>query len=368
MNTTSYLEINPIPVDIQRRTDDFVLRPGKVEDADKLAALFRITYGETTHPCQSPSYIYNAIISEQQKWFVLEIDSSILGCSCVARRAWNQSWEACYGVVHPNARRSGVISSLIRLSLEGHDPELIELGFYIPRNIAIHSVMSKIREGVLVGHDGGPNMVDGIREYHFTAIHPPTAGEFTHIAPPYTATLKTSFIKDFLYTSLGLQPVLGTYPSTYFTGPPGTEKHSSFLYSHDDIANAFTLSGYVGTAATEHEVFLELKDLLESWAKPAYIGAYILSDKVELISRMIGLGFVITAYIPAWHLHSHTRYDCVMLVRHNFFQPPQSHGFDAELVFFGHAYSELAKNLCLISRNDQYSNIHPIEHHQLLAE
>ncbi|MBK5416146.1 hypothetical protein [Pseudomonas sp. TH31] len=352
MNTISYLEKNPMPVDIQRRADDFVLRSGKVEDAEDLAALFRVSYGQTTHPCQSPPYIYNAIVSELQEWFVLEIDSSIVGCSCIARRTWNQSWESCYGVVHPGARRSGVISSLIKLSLEGHDPEFMELGFYVPRSHSIHAIMNQIRKGVLVGHDGGPNMVDGIREYHFTAIHPPAAGEFTHIAPPYVTASNPSFIKDHLYESLGLQPVPGAYPSACFTGPPGTEEHASFLYSCDEMANAFTLSGYTGAAITEYEVFLELKALIALWAESAYIAAYILSDKVELISQMVTLGFVITSYLPAWHVHAGARYDCVMLVRHNFLQSPQSHGFDSEIAFFDHAYSELTKSLSLIARTN----------------
>lgn len=352
MNTIGSLKRNPVLADHQRRTDSFVLRSGKVEDAEELASLFRISYGETTHPCQNTLYIYNAIVSELQEWFVLENDSSIVGCLCIARRTWNRTWESCHGVVHPGARRSGGISSLIKLSFEGFDPNPIEIGFYVPRSKASYSIMSQIRKGVLVGHDGGPNTVEGIKEYHFTAIHPPTADEFRHIAPSYVSELKSSFIKDHLYDPLGLQPVNGAYPNTYFTGPPDTEEHCSFLYSCDAMADAFTLSGYTGTATSEAEVFLELKSAIAIWEKSAYIGAYVLADKVELISKMVALGFVMTAYLPAWHLQVGTRYDCVMLVRHNFSKPPQSHGFDYEVALFDQAYSELTQSLCLIGRND----------------
>ncbi|MDI2593753.1 hypothetical protein POF45_20350 [Pseudomonas sp. 681] len=352
MNTVSYVERSPVLADNQRRTDGFILRSGKVEDAEALASLFRISYGETTHPCQNTRYIYNAIISELQEWFVLENDASIVGCSCIARRTWNRTWESCYGVVHPGARRSGGISSLIKLSFEGFDPDPIEIGFYVPRSRAIYSIMSQIRKGVLVGHDGGPNTVDGIREYHFTAIHPPAADGFSHIAPSYVSELKSSFIKDHLYDPLGLQPINGDYPNTYFTGPSDTEEHGSFLYSCDAVADAFTVSGYTGAATTEREVFLELKSAIATWETSAYIGAYMLADKVELISQMVKLGFVMTAYLPAWHLHAGVRFDCVMLVRHRFLQPPQSHGFDHEVAFFDQAYSELTQSLCLIGRNN----------------
>lgn len=352
MTATSYLDqAASIPQGVEQQSLGFILRPGRTEDVNSLAELFRITYGQTTHPCRNPIYIYNAMISGLQEWFVVEIDSLIVGCSCIARRPWNQSWEVCYGVVHPDTRRAGVISSLVRFSLENHCPEPIELGFYITRNIASHSVMKKIRAAVLVGGDGGPDMVDGIREYHLTAIHPQAADGFRHIAPWYASTSGTEFISDYLYKSLRLEPVPGAYPATYLTGPQGTDQHGVFLYSYDTAANALMLSGYVGASETERGVMDELKALLQHWKSAEYVSACVLADKLELISSMIRLGFSITAYLPAWYQQDSARYDCIFLVLQDFPQAPRSHGFDAEVMFFDQAYSRLANSLCNISPN-----------------
>ncbi|EJM78550.1 hypothetical protein [Pseudomonas sp. GM55] len=352
MTEINYLDqAAPLPLGVEQQSPGFILRPGKTEDVNSLAELFSVTYGQTTHPCQNPIHIYNAMISGLQKWFIVDIDSLIVGCLCIARRPWNQSWEVCYGMVHPDTRRAGLISSLVRLGLGSHFTESIELGFYITRNIASHSVMKKIRAAVLVGHDGGPDMVDGVREYHFTAIHPRAADGFRHIAPWYASKSGTEFISDYLYKSLSLEPVSDAYPATYLTGPQGTDQHGALLYSYDPAAKALMLSGYVGTSETGQGIMDELKALLQHWKSAEYVSACVLADKLELISSMIRLGFSITAYLPAWYQQDGARYDCILLVLQDFPQVPRSHGFDAEVMFFDQAYSRLTKHLCNISPN-----------------
>lgn len=338
-----------LPVGMDKQTPELTLRAGTLEDVTRLAELFTITYGQTTHPCQAPDYIDQAMRSGQQRWFVVELGAKIVGCSCVARRAWNQSWEVCHGVVHPEARRTGVISSLIRLSLEEHCPQALELGFYITRNLASHSVMKHIKPAVLVGHDGGPDTVDGLREYHLTALHPPTCDGFVHAAPWYANTAGAEFISHFLYESLQLEPVQDNYPATCLSGPPGAEQTGHLRYTHDAAGNALTLSGESQCALTEQAVIAELSALLEQWKHAEYISVPILADKLELLSYLISLGFSITAYLPAWHLHQGARFDCILLVLNNFSPAPRSHGFDDEVVFFDQAYARLADHLCTLA-------------------
>lgn len=143
-------------------------------------------------------------------------------------------------------------------------------------------------------------MVNGIREYHLTAIHPQTADDFRHIAPWYASTSGTEFISDDLYKSLRLEPVPGAYPATYLTGPQGTDQHGAFRYPYDTAGNALMLSGYVGASETEQGVMDELKALLQHWKSAEYVSTCVLADKLELISNMIRLGFSITAYLVSF--------------------------------------------------------------------
>ncbi|MFC5474745.1 hypothetical protein [Paraherbaspirillum soli] len=331
---------------------DLRIRPGTVEDANDLAELFCITYGQTTHPCQSPDFIRNGIASNNELWFVAEADSSIEGsiggCLCVARHSWNRTWETCYAIIHPRLRSSlsGLIYRLVRTGHENLRPEPWELGFYTPRTPAAHRVMSKTNAPVLVGHDGGPNLVDGLREYHMMAIHRPTVAGFSHVSPLNGPVGRSPFIQQHLYAPLALQPTPGAYPSVCFTGSPGAEKDSLFRYSHDQAASAITLSEYVGSGTTEWEICADLEAFAARDRTIAYMGAYILADKVELIRKMLETGFVITAYLPAWHLHRNSRYDCVMLVKRSFSKIPEKRGFDADIEALDRAYVQLAAEFC----------------------
>lgn len=346
MTATNYLgKTDAIALDIEQPLNDFTLRPASTGDAERLAELFTIAYGQTTHPCQSPDYIHKAMLSGQQRWFVVESGNLLAGCSCIARRPWNRSWEVCHGVVHPDARRTGVISSLVKASLEDHSPETMELGFYITRNMASHSVMKKIRPALLVGHDGGPDKVDGIREYHLTALHPRAPDGFAHAAPHYVNAPGMSFITHYLYESLALDAVPGVYPDLCLSGPPGTEQQGRLVYAHDRAAGALTLTGCVGPV-TEQALIAELTAFVQQWKHVEYLGVQVLADKLELVGSLIRLGFSITAYLPAWHLQAGVRYDCIMLVRQHFPQAPRSHGFESDVIFFDEAYSRLADSLC----------------------
>ncbi|MCP8632066.1 GNAT family N-acetyltransferase [Pseudomonas mosselii] len=333
--------VAPLP-----ETESLRYRPASPADIEALAALFQQVYGQTTHPCQNPGYIHYSMGSGQQQWFVAEAQGQLLGCCCIARRPWNRSWEVCHGVIHPDARRTGAISSLIRLGFETHRPEPVELGFYITRNIASHSVMNKIRPAVLVGHDGGPDTVDGLREYHLTAIQPVLQAGFVHVAPWYVTTRAADFVRRLLYPALRLGVTPGSYPETFLSGPTGAERHGQLSYTHDPKARALMLSGQCGCYLSSQAVLAELGALLRQHAQAEYVSLVILADKLELLASLRRLGFAITAYLPAWHLENGTRYDCLQLVFQDFDVAPRSHGFDDDIARFDLAYAHLANNLC----------------------
>lgn len=332
--------------DIGNNNDSFSYRPAALKDSARLAELFQTVYGNTTHPCQSPGYIRDSLMSGLQLWYVVELDSIIMGCGCIARRPWNQSWEVCHGVVHPAARRTGAISKLIELSFDSHHPQPMELGFYVTRNIASHALMLKLRPGVLVGHDGGPDTVDGIREYHLTALLPAKLAGLRHIAPWYARAPGAEVISQHLYPALGLEARPGTYPQTCLSGPASLASHGQLLYSHDPDNSTLTLSGQAGGYLPQPRALAEIISLLRQSPDLQYVCVQILADKLELLAGLIGLGFAITAYLPAWHLEGGARYDCIQLVLQSFASRPRSHGFDDQVTFFDLAYAQLAKRLC----------------------
>jgi N-acetylglutamate synthase-like GNAT family acetyltransferase len=333
-------------VDTVKHNDSFSYRPAVLKDCARLAELFQTVYGTTTHPCQNPSYIRDSLMSGLQVWYVVELDSILMGCGCIARRPWNQSWEICHGVVHPAARRTGVISNLVKLSLDSHRPQAMELGFYVTRNIASHTLMLKLQPGVLVGHDGGPDTVDGIREYHLTALLPHPVAGLRHIAPWYVRSPGVEMISRHLYQALGFEGKPGAYPATCLSGPASQSSHGQLLYAHDPFNRTLTLSGQTAGYLPQPRALAEIIGLLQQSPELQYVCVQILADKLELLAGLLGLGFTITAYLPAWHLEDGARYDCIQLVLQTFSSRPRSHGFDDQVTFFDLAYAQLAKRLC----------------------
>jgi N-acetylglutamate synthase-like GNAT family acetyltransferase len=339
---------NENPDDSQHTT--LKLRHATVEDSNGLLELFRITYGLVGRPCQNPTSIRNAIASKHQIWIVADAGSSIVACLGIVRHKWNLSWEIACVRVDPRFHRSGLNSRMIRAGLRSLRPQPSELGFSVTHTPMAYSALCKTVDSVLVGHDGGPNVIDGVREYLMTAIVRPVEGGFLHFFPPHEVLLCSPVIKNRLYAPLGLRRMPGAYPCVYFVGSPGSKHDSLFGYLLDETSSAITLTEYAKASAAQREIATDLQVFVARHPNVAYVSACILSDKVELVRAMLEMGFEITAYLPAWYLHQNARYDCVMLVRRNFSQTPDKRGFGAEIELMDDAYAQLASQLCRPSR------------------
>lgn len=226
--------------DIGNHNDSFSYRPAALKDSARLAELFQTVYGNTTHPCQSPGYIRDSLMSGLQLWLA------------------------------------------------------------------------------------------GLR----------------HIAPWYARAPGAEVISQHLYPALGLEARPGTYPQTCLSGPASLASHGQLLYSHDPDNSTLTLSGQAGGYLPQPRALAEIISLLRQSPDLQYVCVQILADKLELLAGLIGLGFAITAYLPAWHLEGGARYDCIQLVLQSFASRPRSHGFDDQVTFFDLAYAQLAKRLC----------------------
>jgi hypothetical protein len=159
-------------------------------------------------------------------------------------------------------------------------------------------------------------------------------------------TRAADFVRRLLYPALRLGVTPGNYPDTFLSGPTGAERHGQLSYTQDPQAGALMLSGQCGRYPSTQAVLAELGALLRQHAQAEYVSLLILADKLELLASLRRLGFVITAYLPAWHLENGSRYDCLQLVFQDFAVAPRSHGFDNDIARFDLAYAHLANNLC----------------------
>ncbi|GGY10963.1 hypothetical protein [Paludibacterium paludis] len=325
--------------------EDRAIRPATPDDCPGLVRLFRRTYGDTSHPCLDDGFIRAGIEDGSHRWFVLDTPEGIGACACLARHAWNRSREACFGVVLPELRHLGIVTRLARHCLDCMPQDPAELGYFSMRHpVALHA-MRKLIDSVLVGHDGGPNTVDGVREYHMTAVHPPAAGRFIHVTPAQRAMLHWDFLRDAVYAPLGLAIRPGPYPEDCLVGTEHEQETDGFRYTFDARIGALTLGGYTGAAPKENGLADDLERFLATHGKADYVCARILADKHQLTRRMLAMGFAITAYLPAWYWREGARFDALMLVRRRFDDSPQANGFEEEIATMDQAFAQLAARL-----------------------
>lgn len=320
------------------------LRPAMIEDAAQISALFKHTYGDSTHPCRNCDHIIDSMASKHDQWWLISRTDSIMGCLCIKRHDWNQAWETSYAIALPCLRAAapGLSLRLLRLALREKPPQPFELCFYMPRTITAHQMMTHVRASVLVGYDGGQSLVQGYYEHHMFAIHPNDATPFANATPSHGPAADFPFAQ-YLNAALDLPSAPKAYPAACIVGPLSATQDGSFYRSYDHVSNVIMLSGHIRPNATEAEIIADLGVFLSCHPDAYHIGAYVLPDKVSLIKAMLEMGFSITAYLPAWYAEENTRYDCAMLVKRHVRCQPKNHGFDKEIKKFDMVYSELAE-------------------------
>ncbi|TDA47812.1 hypothetical protein [Burkholderia pyrrocinia] len=157
-------------IDITLRHGNSVsVRRGTRSDADALAALFSATYGDSSHPCQDPVYIRNSIVQYGDQWYIAQLGNRVLGCISVSYHASNRSLEIGHAAVDHSQLRTGIISALLEIGFVNLPTQQSNLVFANVRSMAAYNALTRSVPAVLVGHDGGPDQVRGVREYHLTA-------------------------------------------------------------------------------------------------------------------------------------------------------------------------------------------------------
>ena len=302
-------------------------------DAERIAGLFRTVYGRTSHPCQDPDNVRAGIGAGNEVWHIAEVGPELAGCMCVIKHRWNRSSELGRAIILPHHRSFPLCYRLTRACLGELDSTGSTLSFCVVRSHTAYSLANRIggRAWTPVGHDGGRNMANGAHEYHLYAIAKPRERQFQHLAPVRGAAAQSLFVHDAVYAPLGLAPAGGPYPNVFFAGAGDGASDSPFRYLFDPMANAIELSGDSGCRKTEADVARSIGLFVQRHRAAAHISAQVLADKAELIRTMLDTGFEITAYLPAWHCHEGTRYDCVMLVKRQRQGTLATNGFESEI-------------------------------------
>ena len=83
-------------------------------------------------------------------------------------------------------------------------------------------------------------------------------------------------------------------------------------------SGALEVIGLRAEGATPCQIAQELNQILSAMPDVQHVTATILADKVEMICALAGLGFEISAYLPAWYRSGSFRYDCVQLARRQY--------------------------------------------------
>lgn len=366
-NVLSFLNRAALQLPTSNRTlsgdvmENLIFRKGTVDDATALRKLFVVAYGLHAHPCQSRSFLLKQLCSDSNLWIIALIDGVIIGCGCIVRHAWNQTWEFSFGVIDPKAQRLGVLTKMIGRGFSMLKAGPHELGFHKPRSTIAHSGALKNHSSVLVGHDGAQEKVYGQSEYHMFAVYPVLQGNFDHVSPDYPFDIST--IKDDIYTPLGLRWRPGIYPPLYFVGQAGVSRWGKFFYTENKYNNALSIGFcYSAGMQKQEQVFDELMRFLCFKKSVECFSACVLADKQELVARMLDIGFKITAYLPAWFFLPGCRYDCVMLVFDRRVVALENNGFEKEIQKFNKIYAELGKQMVTLKQrffSDYYSDCVP---------
>lgn len=318
------------------------IRRAQAADAELLAALFQLAYGESSHPCQDAEYVRRYVTNERNIYFVDVCDGAVVAGMGITDHRWHDGCEWGLGITHPSHRCAGLAEALMQkacATLCARRQGDVLYGY--PRVRRIYEIgLKHIKpSSIAVGHDGGINVANGLREYHLLIFARLPHAHFTHVTPRVGEIIHSPLVREHIFEPLGLAMSPGEYPALSFVGltrETALEDGAPFDYSYDhhSPSGALTIHHYRGTQTNAHHLCQELDDFLEHFPAAQHISADILADKTELLLELRKLGFEVTAYLPAWYKQGDARYDCLRVVKRRFHGEPVNYGLADELRFF----------------------------------
>lgn len=323
-------------------------RPARMQDADQLASLFQMAYGESSHPCQDADYLRRFLADQRNIYLVEVCDDTVVAGMGVTYHQWHDACEWSHGVTHPEHRRTGIAE---RLTRQAHSAccarQQGDLFLGLPRGPRTFKIGTEVVNPhmVMTGHDGGMNVANGTREIHVTLVARLPQARFTHITPDLGEITNSATLQKNIWQPLGLRANPGAYPNVNFVGKPATtlSQEHEFSFSFDPAcpSRALEIRGFSGKQNNPQQICRALEGLLAAYPTAEHISANVLADKVQLIRGMREMGFELTAYLPAWYKVNRNRYDCVKLVKRRCVEEPDAKGFAPMIASLKQAFAKL---------------------------
>ena len=264
---------------------------------------------------------------------VAEEGNRVVASMAMTCNAWNDSYELGRAVTLPEYRRNGLAAFLMQEVVDWVvAARLGELIFGYPRVRRIADLCAALDpEITVVGHDAGRNVANGSREIHLIVCGVPRHALFTHVAPRVAELRNWRFLRERIYSPLGLSGAPGEYPRESFVGAvPQSELEVGawrFDYVAGSPSGALEAVSRQHDGATPQQMSAELTAILSGMPDVQHVTATVLADKAELIRALAVCGFEIVAYLPAWHWSGGYRYDCVQLARSLYTGQPTAQDF-----------------------------------------
>jgi GNAT superfamily N-acetyltransferase len=319
------------------------IRRARPADADQIAALFRLVYAASSHPCKNPDFVTATLEGARPDvWHVSASGGRISGCMGMLPHRWNRSWEIVRGVTHPEFRGSGIATELAQRAVDdawvSGECDLL-VGY--PRNRTMNRILCEVMRPPFhaVGHDGGINIADDRREYHLVIVSFAGRQRFERVSPPAV----TTFIEDAVLGPLGFTAAPGLYPPLFIAGEyPHHPDYGPFTFNYHPYcpSDSLELTAYTGVKRDPAGIASDLLMTIESFGYARHVRLAVLADKIEFQQALRAAGFGMTAYLPAWHLQNGVRYDCVLMTRRTTADEPASHDTRDLIDAFNRGYNE----------------------------
>lgn len=308
------------------------IRNATTEDAPRISELFKVTYGDSSHPCKDAQCVRDSILSGTTTWHVAMDQGNVVACVTLIRIAWNRSWEIGRAITLPEYRGEGLATTMMQQSLnEACSSCLCDAIIGFPRSRTMLHIATEQLDPLLlpIGHDGAINVANGIREYHALVFAPNPAARFCHYIPHSSSFASSDFVCDRIFGPLGLNPKPGDYPPLLAVGD-GIKRapwnQFSFEYEPLCLSRSLEITGCDTRFRDANRASRVLLSMLEKCSQVRHARLAVLVDKQEFIANLMEAGFEATAYLPAWYREGNARFDCILLVRRSCSEEPTDHG------------------------------------------
>ena len=293
----------------------FLVRPAGRADIPGIAALFRLVYRQTSHPCANPDDLAVGF-ARGEKWLVCESGGTLTACTGLVPHPWNATYECGRSVTHPahqQQRLGGLLwRDSIRWAAELGEHDLL---FATPRSAATCRMCGSASPPlVLFGHEGGANVANGIREVHAVGLIRTT--RLCRRARPLFGPGTGAFFEERI-DRLHFRDVAASPPPDLLVGPEGdhcyeTPRGAALRYSRTETSLGWSVLVTSVDCPTD-EVDGLFASFLADRAEVRHMGCYLLWDKLDVMNLLGVLGFQATAYMPGWYLCDGVRHDCLQL-------------------------------------------------------